>query len=618
MTSIVLLRTCFISACAYTLLNQRDSRLLNLHRATVVAKRTTRLTAPPPWRYRLRRRRTSLLAYHLNFPRKPPHSFNPYNQEQQQQPPSQNHNAMEEPIAEASSAHNLRRHLSGRRRANRSGSPDETKPRRIPDEIMSTPPPTQTDDLIENRSSRSASSASRSTNRLSLTLPIAPPSPHPSRPPPMSTTTATFPPTPLDTPALLSPIDSTDFITAIAAQERRVLELKEDLSRAEADLANLKKQYANYEAYKKKGARRNGSRSQIAATVPHDEVAIRRSVELDRRKALLGQQNQQTAPEKSRRRVFTGGHTRTLSLLSPTKPSGGFDEPEDATNSRISYDSLSPRQYAPVTPSLLAKRASWAPRTTQQTGGVKQIAQDLKSGIWTFMEDLRQATVGDEPITGQGMYLRGSDGNMRSTMSEFGDQDTIRASSHAPRPRATTAFEDPPTPEVNTDTRSGNSGQSDNSANNSKPIQPLRRSKTTSDATKATKRFSWQPLPADSIDDNDWSNWDSPSITSPTSRWSGTTINGDIIPAAPEKLDDAETTPLKKELSRSSSQFTFSSSSTADPNNNKLEDLFPQVLNQFTPSNIKKTANKLLNEWEKSLSPPEYVTANAANKVKGT
>ncbi|KAK3997498.1 hypothetical protein QBC44DRAFT_68189 [Cladorrhinum sp. PSN332] len=615
MTSIVLLRTCFVSACAYTLLNQRDSRLLNFHRATVVAKRTTRLTAPLPWRYRPRRRRTSWSTYHLNLARKPSHSFNPHKQQQS----SQDHNNMEEPMAEESSAHKLRRHQSGRR-ANRSGSPDETKPRRIPDEVMSTPPPPHTDDLIENRSSRSASSASRCTNRLSLTLPIAPPSPHPSRPAPMSTTMATFPPTPLDTPALMSPIDSTDFITAIAAQERRVLELREDLSRAEADLANLKKQYANYEAYKKKGARRNGSRSQTAATVPHDEVAIRRSVELDRRKALLGQQNQQNqqvTPEKSRRRVFTGGHTRTLSLLSPTKPSGGFDEPEDATNSRISYDS--PRQYAPVTPSLLAKRASWAPRTTQQAGGVKQIAQDLKSGIWTFMEDLRQATVGDEPITGQGMYLRGSDGNMRATMSEFGDHDTIRATSHAPRPRATSAFEDPPTPGgADADARSDNHDQTDTSSSSSKPIQPLRRSKTTSDATKATKRFSWQPLPADSIDDNDWSNWDSPCVTSPTSRWSGTTVNGDIIPAAPEKLDDAETTPLKKQSSRSSQLTT---TTTADPSNNKIEDLFPQVLNQFTPSNIKKTANKLLNEWEKSLSPPEYVTANAAvagNKVKGT
>ena len=531
MTSAIILRTCFVSACAYTLLNQRDSRLLNVHKAAVVARRTTRLTAPlPPWRYRLCRRRTSWSTYHPSFPLKlSSRSFSPRNK----QPPPPDSN-MEEPIAVATPPNNLRRHQSARQ-ANRSGSPDETKTRRIPHELMTTPPQSHTDEFIENRSSRSASSASRTTNRLSLTLPIAPPSPHPSRPPPMSTTSAAFPPTPLDTPALISPIDSTDFITAIAAQERRVLELKEDLARAEADLQTLKKQWTSHEAYKKTASRRNGgSRSHNVIPPPEDEVAIRRSVELDRRKALLGQQNQQATPERSRRRVFTGGHARTLSLLSPTKPSGGFDAPENATTSRLDYDPLTNRQYAAVTPSLLAKRASWAPRTTQQSVGVKQIAQDLKSGIWTFMEDLRQATVGDEPITGQGMYLRGIDGNMRATMSEFGEQDTIRASTQSARPRATSAFEDPPA----TGPDAGASSDID-AANNSKPIQPLRRSKT--DATRPTKRFSWTPLPADSIDDSDWSNWDNPtSLTSPNSRWSGTTVNGDIIPSIPEKLDSSK------------------------------------------------------------------------------
>jgi hypothetical protein len=51
-------------------------------------------------------------------------------------------------------------------------------------------------------------------------------------------------------------------------------------------------------------------------------------------------------------------------------------------------------------------------------------------------------------------------------------------------------------------------------------------------------------LSADAYDDNDWSNWDSPSTQSP--RWSGTTANGDIIPSIPEKRadDESENTPL--------------------------------------------------------------------------
>ena len=44
----------------------------------------------------------------------------------------------------------------------------------------------------------------------------------------------------------------TNFLTAIAAQERRVLELKEDLVRAEADLRKLKVQWAQHEAQKKR------------------------------------------------------------------------------------------------------------------------------------------------------------------------------------------------------------------------------------------------------------------------------------------------------------------------------------------------------------------------------
>lgn len=83
---------------------------------------------------------------------------------------------------------------------------------------------------------------------------------------------------------------------------------------------------------------------------------------------------------------------------------------------------------------------------------------------------------------------------------------------------------------------------------------------------------------------------------------------------------------ISKKLSSRSSQIQTSPSAssstfTSTTDSAKLEDLFfPQVLNHLTPSNIKKTANKLLNEWEKSLTPPDYVAAAASNgnKVKGT
>lgn len=37
----------------------------------------------------------------------------------------------------------------------------------------------------------------------------------------------------------------------------------------------------------------------------------------------------------------------------------------------------------------------------------------------------------------------------------------------------------------------------------------------------------------------------------------------------------------------------------------KLEELLPSVVNRLSPSNIKRTANNLMDEWEKSLVAPD-------------
>ncbi|KAK0739280.1 hypothetical protein B0T21DRAFT_285195 [Apiosordaria backusii] len=646
MTSIPILRTCFVSACAYTLLYQRDSRLLNAHKAVVVARRTTRYTAP---RHRLRRRRAAWSAFHPEFSSRKPlqHSFiapDPLIIENKQpipqlQPPSQKVEAprprtpvtpknqqhpyhmdqmisprrsLDDTMAGQGTPHDLRRHVANRGIGSRGSSQDDTRPRTIPDDLLSSPN-SPFNGFSGPRSSRSTSSASRTTNRLSLTLPIAPPSAFPSRPVPASTTAATFPPTPLDTPSsIMSPVDGIDFITAIAAQERRVMELREELNRAEAELTRLKDEFTAQEAYKKRPSNRRNHEALRSLNSPadvHDEVAIRRSIELDRRKTLLGQQHQQSqqpTPEKSRRRVFTGGHARKLSLLSPTKPGEGFSVHEDEPNNlKLDYDPHTIHNYAPITPGYLAKRASWAPRTTQPNS-VKQIAQDLKSGIWTFMEDIRQATVGDEPITGHGVYLRDNNGNMRQTKVERmllfdGDQqDTIRPPPN-PRPKISSAFDDLATMDPI---------PSQPAEEETKPPLPLRRSKT--DASKPIKRFSWTPLTADSVDDNDWSNWNSsPSVPSP--RWSGTTVNGDIIPSDPSSSPKAET-----EIEKSSNDVNDNDTpllnnnsnknrgvSPSPPNSGKLEELLPPVLNKLTPANIKKMGSDFMKEWERSLSPPE-------------
>jgi len=37
----------------------------------------------------------------------------------------------------------------------------------------------------------------------------------------------------------------------------------------------------------------------------------------------------------------------------------------------------------------------------------------------------------------------------------------------------------------------------------------------------------------------------------------------------------------------------------------KLEEILPSVVNRLSPSNLKRTANSLMDEWEKSLVAPE-------------
>lgn len=415
---------------------------------------------------------------------------------------------------------------------------------------MQPPPPPSMDELFDSppqsfgsRSTRSLSTTSRNSNRLSLTLPIALPSPGPSRPAPISTTVPSLPPTPGATPTVRSPTDANDFIHAIAAQERRVLELREDLKNAEAELSRLKKQWGAFDSVRKRNSMVNGEplRSSISlqnSPNVEDVEGKRRSVELDRRRSMLMSQRLNTeaaSPVSGRpRRVIRGGHTRALSLLSPTKPDGGFPILEDALgghtlpvkDSEPHFQNLT-RQ--PLAANGVSKRATWTPRsssTSPSNVGMKQMAEDFKSGLWTFVEDLRQVAVGDEPITGSG------NGRRVSSRQSESDRDTIRASVTSSRPHVANAFSNDQTPTPSS--RFSDPLKESDTAN-------LGRPKRTN--SKRTKHFSWTPLTVDSFDDSDWSNWDSPQ-NAPSPRWSGTTVNGDIITTAiPEGKGDENELP---------------------------------------------------------------------------
>ncbi|KAI1798950.1 hypothetical protein F4811DRAFT_142129 [Daldinia bambusicola] len=440
----------------------------------------------------------------------------------------------------------------------------------------SMPSPPSLNEISRTRSTRSTSTTSRNSNRLSLTLPIAPPDSVPSRPTP----TSSVPPTPGPVSGLSSPIDANDFIIAIAAQERRVLELREELGRAEHDLRRLKKQWTASDGYKKRAAAKHFDSLRAASVIDgpwaHDDpTTVRYTSELERRKAILLAQSR-AAPRDTKRTVIRGGHTRALSLLSPTTSPNG----NDPLRSPDLYS-----RPSPVSTPLLNKRATWAPRQSQPTNGMKQIANDFKQGLWTFVEDLRQATVGDEAISGT--TNRTSEMASRLSRTET-EQDTIRASTSS---RGKMPFQDESDSATEAPSRSSTSSFSD---------RLQHRRSTSKVEPKTRKHYSWTPLPLDSLDDDDWSNWDT--LNAKPSRWSGSTVNGDDN-ALPEKFGENE-----EKLRHKQSRSEIRSPSPETPS--RLEELPQAILNKLTPSNIKNTTSNFIKEWEKSLSPPAESTSS--------
>lgn len=343
-----------------------------------------------------------------------------------------------------------------------------------------------------------------------------------------------------------------------------MLELREELTRAETDLIVLKKKWSSQDASRKRAEQypREAVRP-VAQTSDDEPTSARRSVDQDRRKLL--QQSQPSTPQtpQSRRKVMRGGHTRTLSLLSPGKD-GAFSLYEDRPDQESVKLPPIERRAAQLTNPNLAKRASWAPRSQQNVPGVAQMAEDFKLGFKAFVDDIRQITVGDEPIN-----------------------DTVRPS-HALRPKVSTVFEPP----------------------HSAESSPVRGAKSAA-ATKETqekaktkgKHFSWTPLGVDSLDDNDWSNWESPASTK-TSRWSGSTM-GSSLDDTPDEDEPTTTPPKRKSLGFDSPLLSP-----------KLEEI-SNMVNRLTPTSLKRTATNLMDEWEKSLTEPQIQQRRVSSQARG-
>ena len=321
-------------------------------------------------------------------------------------------------------------------------------------------------------------------------------------------------------------VDPPSFLTALAAQERRVLELKEELEKAESDLKKLKKQWAAHEATKKRNELRHmeplrplKSPHGILAFPPqqqHSEVG-RMNREEERKRAIY------IRTKQPQRKVFEGGrHTRALSLLSPTSLAnrGSISAKEErkvqsATSSDVP---LAPRTAVPRMQTTSIKRYSVPPKTNKDdlvsTG--KQLVGDLREGLWTFIEDLRQATVGDEALTAARSK------QIESAIAASQIRQGARSLEHRTviRVAAVPQKKSPPTPHTANDIAPAARSPSVNSQHLS-TLKPLPGLAGEEDVSMPGNDLSTAGSD-NGTDDDGWSNWDSPPPKDASSNFSTT------------------------------------------------------------------------------------------------
>ncbi len=226
--------------------------------------------------------------------------------------------------------------------------------------------------------------------------------------------------------------DSNAFLTALAAQERKVLELKEELQRAEANLEKLKKQWAVHETTKKRYELRhveplqplNAQLPCVGTLADHETIV---SGELEKRKLrhLTTRQPQRT--------VFSGSrHIKTLSLLTPKPSAGDQSQPpgmrspkkarrgttEGSPRSKIVPGLSSTSNMSDVLKSSRPRQPVSGPPKEPILDAGKQLVGDFKDGFWTFFEDLRQATVGEEIDTSNGKVILKSATELKATIED--------------------------------------------------------------------------------------------------------------------------------------------------------------------------------------------------------
>ncbi|PYI16434.1 hypothetical protein BO86DRAFT_321667 [Aspergillus japonicus CBS 114.51] len=484
--------------------------------------------------------------------------------------------------------------------------------------------------------------AARHAKRLTLNFPINIPSgpeaydpslASPGSMTPVTRTSAHQSPVPhLGTPlAFEEKDDGSGLLTAIASQERKVLELREELNRAETELDSLKKQWASAEKTKKRTEISHRAeplvslRSPDEPTFPHrrdhsvssagssSAAQVRLSRELERRQSLRAAATKGTNVSANGRRVFRGSHTRALSLLSPTTGSGegNTGSESEAGSQRIGRSPRSATLPSSVERSAIAGGVSSKPaddmisqwRNTMpppsrdalvRTG--KQMASDLKEGLWTFLEDIRQATVGEEGISAtesrgvppvRQRVSSSSTSRSRDRLSVYGGTTLSRSSSGSKGSGSKHSGKDSKSADIDS------SFWSEFGIDPPGQKSPRARGAATTPSGPNEPRWGDHSNPPD-VEDN-WE-WESPKpkkTHTPSSSRSTLETKHDQSPMT------------QNSSPRTSASFgdwrPLHDSSIPDPS---VSDGIPwPAMTKLAPSKLTRTASNLMAEWERSLSP---------------
>jgi len=394
-----------------------------------------------------------------------------------------------------------------------------------------------------------------------------------------------------------SPNEATSFLNKLAAQERRVLELKEELRQAELELEKLKKQWAKEEATKKRSEVRSVQKLQPLSTpLPTldsleddpDGSSEWLQKEMERRKDIL------SGVKTSNRKVFSGSkHLRTLSLLSPER--GHFNQPFPEPSMNEATPTQPQRLIRSSTTSDMAavmngdKDDRWENASETSTGRDaflktgKQMATDIKDGLMTFFEDIRQATIGQEGITAttsritqntkEGRQItkarapRGRGGSRENTHRRTSGSST-RSTAQAPDPLIDI----------------GTSFWHENGFEATTPIAKAP-SKLSTKLAAAHHHAHTTPLSKPKDLDDAWDTWGTPQA-----------------PRRPSPPSSASPTP-------SSSAARTPASSASPPLGADSAAIPWPAIHKLAPSNLRRTASHLMSEWERALAPPEGETA---------